>query len=199
MSQTSEKNLTFVTAIAVDDNRQPVGSILEAAKLDGFKTGLIATSRITHATPACKHFTSLLPHYSHIVGYAAHVIHRDSEAKIAEHEIGYGHPLGSVVDILLGGGRCYFKPSSQAGSCRSDNVDLLKFGKEKGFNVFTDRAGFDKLKGGENAKLPYVGLFTEGKVDLKCWRESERAMLMNQVICHTKSIARTVLSLLLWR
>lgn len=27
---------------------------------------------------------------------------------------------------------------------------------------FTDRAGFDKLKGGADAKLPYVGLFTEG-------------------------------------
>ncbi|KAG4439972.1 hypothetical protein IFR05_004546 [Cadophora sp. M221] len=147
---------TYNAAIAVDDNRQPVGSILEAAKLDGFKTGLIATSRITHATPAC---------------YAAHVVHRDSEAKIAEHEIGYGHPLGSVVDILLGGGRCYFKPNTQAGSCRSDNIDLLNFGKEQGFNVFTDRAGFDKLKGGADAKLPYVGLFTDGHMSYEIDRQ----------------------------
>ncbi|KAH7420111.1 alkaline phosphatase [Cadophora sp. MPI-SDFR-AT-0126] len=147
---------TYNAAIAVDDNRQPVGSILEAAKLDGFKTGLVATSRITHATPA---------------SYAAHVVHRDSEAKIAEHEIGYGHPLGSVVDILLGGGRCYFKPRSQAGSCRSDEIDLLKFGKEKGYNVFTDRAGFDKLKGGESAKLPFVGLFTEGHMSYEIDRQ----------------------------
>ncbi|CZS92123.1 hypothetical protein WAI453_000093 [Rhynchosporium graminicola] len=147
---------TYNGAIAVDDDRQPVGSILEAAKLDGFKTGLIATSRITHATPAC---------------YAAHVFHRDSEAKIAEHEIGYGHPLGSVVDILLGGGRCYFKPRGQAGSCRKDDIDLLEFGKDKGFNVFTDRAGFDKLKGGEAAPLPYVGLFTEGHMSYEVDRQ----------------------------
>ena len=95
-------------------------------------------------------------------GYASHVIHRDSEAKIAEHEIGYSHPLGSVVDVILGGGRCYFKPQATAGSCRKDTIDLLAFGKKQGFNVFTDRAGFDKLKQGKSAKLPYVGLFTEG-------------------------------------
>jgi len=45
---------TYNAAIGVDDDVQPVGSILEAAHLQGFKTGLIATSRITHATPACK-------------------------------------------------------------------------------------------------------------------------------------------------
>jgi alkaline phosphatase len=39
--------------IALDDEGHPVGSVLEAAKLEGMKTGLIATSRITHATPAC--------------------------------------------------------------------------------------------------------------------------------------------------
>lgn len=119
----------------------------------------------------------LKANHLHTAGYAAHVIHRDSEAKIAEHEIGYGHPLGSVVDILLGGGRCYFKPSSQAGSCRSDNIDLLKFGKEKGFNVFTDRAGFDKLKGGESAKLPYAGLFTEGKFGLNAGGQKNKMLI----------------------
>jgi alkaline phosphatase len=102
-------------------------------------------------------------HQSNMIkGYAAHVEDRDSEAKIAEHEIGYSHPLGSVVDVLLGGGRCYFTPSTVSGSCRKDNIDLLGWAKGKGFNVFTDRAGFDKLKSGSDAKLPYVGLFTQG-------------------------------------
>jgi len=41
------------TAIGVDDDVKPVGSVLEAAKLAGYKTGLVAISRITHATPAC--------------------------------------------------------------------------------------------------------------------------------------------------
>ena len=40
-------------AIGVDPEGKPVGSILEAAKLGGFKTGLVVTSTINHATPAC--------------------------------------------------------------------------------------------------------------------------------------------------
>ncbi|KAM3504646.1 hypothetical protein MY11210_008281 [Beauveria gryllotalpidicola] len=38
--------------IAVNEADQPVASALEAAHLGDFETGLIATSRITHATPA---------------------------------------------------------------------------------------------------------------------------------------------------
>ncbi|KAL7627353.1 hypothetical protein AAE478_001545 [Parahypoxylon ruwenzoriense] len=142
---------TYNNAIAVDDDGSPVGSILEAAKLKGFKTGLVVTSTINHATPAC---------------YAAHVKDRNSYAKIAEHEIGYSHPLGSVVDILMGGGRCYFKPQSDPSSCRKDDVDLFAFAKGKGFRVMQDRAGFDELNKGKSkaADLPYIGLFNDDQM-----------------------------------
>jgi alkaline phosphatase len=133
----------------VDDDGQPVGSILEAAKMEGFKTGLVVTSTINHATPAC---------------YAAHVADRNSYEKIAEHEIGYSHPLGPQVDILMGGGRCYFKPKSDPTSCRKDDIDLFGFAKEKGYRVMQDRAAFDELKKGTSkaADLPYIGLFNDG-------------------------------------
>lgn len=39
-------------ALGVLPNGQPVGSVLEAAKLNGFNTGLVVTSTINHATPA---------------------------------------------------------------------------------------------------------------------------------------------------
>lgn len=142
---------TYNNAISVDDDGQPVGSILEAAKLSGFKTGLVVTSTINHATPAC---------------YAAHVANRNSYEKIAEHEIGYSHPMGPVVDILLGGGRCYFKPQSDPTSCRSDHVDLFGFAEEKGYRVMQDRAGFDELEMGKSkvADLPYIGLFNDDQM-----------------------------------
>ncbi|KAF2735910.1 alkaline phosphatase [Polyplosphaeria fusca] len=142
---------TYNDAIAVDDDGQPVGSILEAAHMEGFKTGLVVTSTINHATPAC---------------YAAHVKDRDSYEKIAEHEIGYSHPLGPQVDLLLGGGRCYFKPQSDSTSCRSDDVDLFGFAKKKGFRVMQDRKAFDELKKGtaKAANLPYIGLFNDGQM-----------------------------------
>lgn len=41
-------------AIGVDDNGIPVASILEAAHLSGLRTGLVVTTRVSHATPACK-------------------------------------------------------------------------------------------------------------------------------------------------
>jgi len=34
--------------VAVDDDKEPCGTVLEAAKVKGFMTGLIVTSRITH-------------------------------------------------------------------------------------------------------------------------------------------------------
>ncbi|OSS47025.1 hypothetical protein B5807_09892 [Epicoccum nigrum] len=142
---------TYNNAIAVDDDGQPVGSILEAAKMEGFKTGLVVTSTINHATPAC---------------YAAHVADRNSYEKIAEHEIGYSHPLGPQVDILMGGGRCYFKPKSDPTSCRTDEIDLFDYAKGKGYRVMQDRKAFDELKKGtaKAADLPYIGLFNDDQM-----------------------------------
>ena len=79
--------LTILSAIAVDDDGQPVGSILEAAKMEGFKTGLVVTSTINHATPAC---------------YAAHVADRDSYEKIAEPSIGRRVDTRRAISRSLG-------------------------------------------------------------------------------------------------
>ena len=55
---------TYNGAIGVDPRGAPCGTVLEAAKEAGYLTGLVATSRITHATPA---------------SFAAHVSTRDME------------------------------------------------------------------------------------------------------------------------
>jgi alkaline phosphatase len=44
-------------AISVTPEGLPVGSILEAAKLGGLKTGLVSTTSISDATPAGNVFT----------------------------------------------------------------------------------------------------------------------------------------------
>ena len=53
-------------------------------------------------------------------------------------------------------------PNSTSGSSRPDGVDVFEYARKQGYNVFTDRAGFDALKGGKAkaATKPYVGLFT---------------------------------------
>ncbi|KLU84376.1 hypothetical protein MAPG_03420, partial [Magnaporthiopsis poae ATCC 64411] len=138
---------TYNAALGVNDAREPVGSILEAAHLAGMKTGLVVTSVINHATPA---------------GYSSHVSHRDSYAKIAEHQIGYTHPFGPFVDVLLGGGRCYYKPQSESGSCRSDDADLFGFARQNSYHVMQNRSAFDAMeKGLGSVRLPFIGLFSD--------------------------------------
>ena len=129
-------------AISVLPDHSPCGTVMEAAKKAGYITGLVVTTRITDATPAC---------------FAAHVNRRDDEDTIARQMIG-DHPLGQVVDLMLGGGRCHFLPKSMSGSCRADEVNVIQMAEANGFSYVGDRAGFDGLKSGSAVKLPLLGL-----------------------------------------
>ena len=91
-------------SISMSPDGTPLKTIVEIAQEHGKSTGLVTTSRITHATPAC---------------FAAHVEHRDNEDTIAE------HLADSSVDVLFGGGLAFFLPASNPKSKRSDNKDLI--------------------------------------------------------------------------
>lgn len=107
-------------------------------------TGLVVTTSVTDATPAC---------------FASHAHMRSEEDLIAQQEVGE-HPLGRVVDLIFGGGRCHFLPNTTSGSCREDDNDVTKLAQEKyGWNYIDDKAGFDGLKLGSEVKLPLLGLF----------------------------------------
>ena len=90
--------------------QRPLASVLEAARLAGKSTGLVATCAVTHATPA---------------GFAAHVPNRDMYNDIME-QLVYGG-----IDVVLAGGRRYLLPSSQGGR-RTDGEDLLAVLQERG-------------------------------------------------------------------
>lgn len=78
---------TYNRAIGMDPLKRPCGTVLEAARRQGYKTGLVVTAKITDATPAC---------------FASHVVDRGYENTIAEHLIGNG-PLNRSVDLMFGG------------------------------------------------------------------------------------------------
>ncbi|KAN0006823.1 hypothetical protein ACTFIU_005015 [Dictyostelium citrinum] len=78
---------TYNRAVGVDPNAKPVGTIIEAAKKIGMKTGLVVTTRISDATPAC---------------YFAHSADRDNEAFIIN------QLLDKEIDVVLGGGKKFF-------------------------------------------------------------------------------------------
>jgi alkaline phosphatase len=136
-------------AISILPDESPCGTVLEAAKRAGYMTGLVVTTRITDATPAC---------------FSAHVNHREEEDRIAEQQIG-DYPLGRVVDLMIGGGRCHFLPNTTDESCRGDSRDLVSEAQTKfGFSYVHDRKSFDGLKKGDAVKLPLLGLLAQRDV-----------------------------------
>ena len=103
---------TYNGAIGVDTTGAPCRTILERAATAGLGTGLVATSRITHATPAT---------------YAAHVRQRSHEDVIAR------QMPASGVDLLMGGGL--------AGSRGGVSNDLLVQAEAGGWTVVTRPRG----------------------------------------------------------
>ncbi|KAH8721563.1 alkaline-phosphatase-like protein [Phaeosphaeriaceae sp. PMI808] len=148
-------------AISVTPDHEPCGTVLEAAKRAGYMTGLVVTTRITDATPAC---------------FAAHVNMRQEEDRIAEQMVG-DYPLGRVVDLMFGGGRCHFLPNATVeSSCRSDDKDIIALAKKNGYNYIDSRAAFDKLKGGAALDLPMLGLFADTDIPYEIDRRNEDDM-----------------------
>ncbi|KAJ3189134.1 hypothetical protein HDU85_002759 [Gaertneriomyces sp. JEL0708] len=143
---------TYNGAIAVDVQKKPCATVLEAAKDAGYLTGMVVTSRITHATPAC---------------FAAHVASRASENAIALQEIGQT-PLGLTTDLLFGGGSCQFQPNASATSCRADKIDAFSVARGNGYAVLTPdiRDDFDNLEPSQ-AKLPLINLFAPDHMDFE--------------------------------
>jgi len=90
---------TYNGAIGVDPDTLSVPTVLEMAAERGMGTGLVATSSITHATPAA---------------FAAHVPRRAMQYEIARQMVDHN------VTVVLGGGRRYFDPA-----VRRDSLDLL--------------------------------------------------------------------------
>lgn len=108
-------------------------SILNIARNRGYRTGLVATSRITHATPA---------------PFAANVENRGMEAEIAS------QMLENRVGILFGGGRKHWLPKP-TGS-RDDERNLIEEARQAGYEIVHNRQDLAQLKSG-----PALGLFAD--------------------------------------
>ncbi|WP_339278429.1 alkaline phosphatase [Paenibacillus sp. FSL W8-0426] len=139
---------TYNAAIAVDHDKTEVKTVLEQAKEDGKSTGLVATSEITHATPAA---------------FGAHDISRKNMDAIADDY--YDELINGKhkVDVLLGGGKSNF--------VRKDR-DLTKEFREAGFSYVTDRSA---LLADTNKQV--LGLFADGGLDKYIDRTSETPSL----------------------
>lgn len=109
---------TYNGAIGVDTDTIPLKNICEILAEKGYKTGVVSTSGITHATPA---------------SFYAHEKSRNDYENIA------ADFLESPLDLLIGGGKDNFNK-------REDGMDLLAELEAKSFGVFEGMDGIDYSK-----------------------------------------------------
>lgn len=106
---------TLNGSVGVNMKGLPVKSILEYAVENGLSTGLVSTSSITNATPAC---------------FIAHQADREDYEKIAMDF------LKTPIDIFIGGGRDNF-------TIREDSLNLLDSLMKRGYQVGTEINGIN--------------------------------------------------------
>lgn len=125
---TGSKTANGMLATLPDGTR--LTTILELAKAAGLGTGLVTTTRVTHATPAA---------------WVSHNRDRD-----AENEIALDH-LAFKPDVLLGGGSRHFDPAR-----RPDRRDLFAEFAAAGYDVVRTRSELRSLAVSDR---PIFGIF----------------------------------------
>ncbi len=120
-------------------------TLVEVAESRGLSTGVVTTTRLTHATPA---------------GAYAHVADRFEERDIAPAMVpGGANPrLRDGIEVLLGGGRRFFVPEA-AGGLRRDGRDLLDELKTANYRVVVSA---EELRDAtESGAARILGLFSD--------------------------------------
>lgn len=140
---------TYSGGISVDPvSLLPYQSILKYAEDEGKSTGIVTTTRVTHATPAV---------------FISHNTDRNAEDEIALEESTSG------VDYLVGGGYRYFLPQNNTkglASKRNDTIDIVQNMQRAGYTTFISENDTEKF----NAYTPQagdkvLGLFASSHLD----------------------------------
>ncbi|MFS0639097.1 alkaline phosphatase [Mesobacillus foraminis] len=124
---------TYNNAIAVDNDGSEVKTVLEAAKEKGKATGLVATSEITHATPA---------------SFGSHDESRKNMNAIADDYYDELVNGKHKIDVMLGGGKSNF--------IRNDRNVAEEF-KKAGYSYVENKEDLLNTKDDQ-----LLGLFAEG-------------------------------------
>ena len=121
-----------------------VTTLLELAKAKSWGTGVVTSTRVTHATPAATY---------------AHICNRDLENDIAAQLVpggtGFNSKLADGLDVILGGGRKQFFSAANLSGGRSDGRDLITELQAKGYTYASTKT---ELTAADNSKK-LIGLF----------------------------------------
>ena len=149
-------------------------TLLEEAEQQGYGTGLVSTARITHATPAAAYAHS--PDRNWEFDSAVPEEAREACDDIARQLVEF--PYGDGVDVVLGGGRAMFLPTTVADpedegemGYRQDGRDLTTewLAGDSTRRFVHDQAGFDALP----ASGQVMGLFEGSHMEYEADRAGD--------------------------
>jgi len=146
---------TYNGAIGVDMDTLPLTTIIEIAEQNGLATGLVATSSITHATPA---------------SFIAHQKFRYMDEEIAEDF------LKTEIDVFIGGGKKFFER-------RKDHQNLLDLLRANGYEVATGMEEIKKVSAGKLAGFiadEHPVMVTEGRGQVLAESTLKAIEILNQ-------------------
>ncbi|CDR37773.1 CYFA0S01e16864g1_1 [Cyberlindnera fabianii] len=139
---------TYNGAISVDPNGVPKGTFYEGAKLLNYTTGIVSTTFVQDAT---------------ICTPNTHVLSRKSYDLVATQQLGFTHPLGQTMDIVIGGGRQYLHGANSTQyptkGARKDGVDYISKAQEEGWTYMENMDDLYDVWNSTEPQLPLLGLF----------------------------------------
>ena len=141
-------------------NGRAATTLLELAKQKRRATGIVTTTRVTHATPASSY---------------AHVCHRDLDNDIAAMMVpggaGYNPALQDGIDVVLGGGSANFLPTA-AGGKRVDGRNLIGEMQSRGYRYAANAGEFRAIDAVRTSRL--LGLFAPNHMSYDLQRDPAR-------------------------
>jgi alkaline phosphatase len=137
----------------MDQNGQPLKTILEAARDRGMRTGLVSTTSIQHATPAA---------------FSAHTTNRDEYAYIADQQ------SRANVSVMFGGGRRWALPKNKGGE-RTDGRDITEELERRGVQVLRSPHEFMNTR----LRIPVHGFLAHDQMPFEIDRPQNEPSLMD--------------------
>lgn len=120
-------------------------TVMEYARRRGMRIGLVTNSTVYDASPAA--FVCHVPNRRHF----ASIIDRYIELE---------------PDVILGGGKEFFIPKSQAGSGRNDETDAIAAFQRKGYQTVSNKLELERASGGR-----LLGLFSDKEMSFEIERK----------------------------
>lgn len=157
-------------------------TLLEKAENHGLSTGIISTTRITHATPAATYAHTSDRNWEHNGKLPAAAVAsgvKDIAAQLVDY-FGQGS-IGDGLEVVLGGGRTYFLPNTESDpeypsvkGKRTDGRNLLvEYVNKFGATFVWNKKQFDAINTALTTRL--IGLFEPSHMQYEHDRPTDAA------------------------